>query len=116
MRIYVDEVGYQARIAPDKAGLYTGAENVPTVDEAGLPGFESTTYYGFIAPAKTPRPVIEQLSRAFRAAAEDKEIQDRYAALGLVPKFMPPEEFDAFIKADVERVRALVKTIGAKVD
>jgi len=53
--------------------------DVPTVDEAGLPGFESTTYYGFIAPAKTPRPVIEQLSRAFRAAAEDKEIQDRYA-------------------------------------
>jgi tripartite-type tricarboxylate transporter receptor subunit TctC len=86
---------------------------VPTADEAGLPGYESSTYYGFITPARTPRAVVEQLSRALRVAAEDKEIQERYLAQGLVPKFLPPEEFDAFIKADVERVTVLVKAIGA---
>jgi tripartite-type tricarboxylate transporter receptor subunit TctC len=90
--------------------------DVPTVDEAGLPGYESSTYYGFIAPAKTPRAVIEQLSRALRAAAEDKEIQERYVQQGMVPNFLPPDEFDAFIKADVERVKILVKAIGASVN
>jgi tripartite-type tricarboxylate transporter receptor subunit TctC len=86
---------------------------VPTVDEAGLPGYESSTYYGFITPAKTPRPVIEQLSRALRAVADDKDIQDRYVQQGLVPNYLGPEEFDAFIRTDVERVKALVKAIGA---
>jgi tripartite-type tricarboxylate transporter receptor subunit TctC len=90
--------------------------DVPTVDEAGLPGYESSTYYGFIAPAKTPRAVIDQLSRALRAAAEDKEIQERYVQQGMVPNFLPPDEFDAFIKADVERVKILVKAIGASVN
>jgi tripartite-type tricarboxylate transporter receptor subunit TctC len=48
-----------------------------------------------------------------RAAAEDKEIQERYVQQGMVPNFLPPDEFDAFIRTDVERVRLLVKAIGA---
>jgi tripartite-type tricarboxylate transporter receptor subunit TctC len=87
--------------------------DVPTVDEAGLPGYESSTYYGFITPAKTPRAVIDQLSRALRAVADDKDIQERYVQQGLVPNYLGPDEFDAFIRTDVERVKALVKTIGA---
>ena len=100
------------------AGLQRSAAtpDIPTLSESGLPDFEVIAWWGLLAPAKTPRAVIDQLSRALRTASEDREIQERYAQQGLVPKFLPSDEFDAFIKADVERVKGLVKTIGAKVD
>ena len=86
-----------------------------TVETAAeLPGFEFSNIAGFVAPAKVPRPVIELLARELRVAAQDKGDQDKRLALGVFPRDLGPEEFDAFIRADVERIGELVKSLGIK--
>jgi tripartite-type tricarboxylate transporter receptor subunit TctC len=88
--------------------------DVPTVSESSLPGYESTTWYGFVAPAKTPRPILEQLARALKRSSEDREVRDKFSGQGIVPRDLALEEFDAYIRADVERLGPLIKAIGAK--
>ena len=89
--------------------------DLQTVETAAeLPGYEFTNIAGFVAPAKVPRPIIELLSRELRAAAQDKGDQDKRLALGVFPRDLGPEEFDAFIRADVERIGELVKSLGIK--
>lgn len=87
---------------------------VPSVEEAaGLPGFQYATYYGFVAPAKTPRPIIEQLSREIRQVTADKALTDKFAALAIFPRDLGPADFDAFIRADLERIGPVIQAIGA---
>ncbi|MFN0299419.1 MAG: tripartite tricarboxylate transporter substrate binding protein [Burkholderiales bacterium] len=87
---------------------------VPSVEEAaGLPGFQYATYYGFVAPAKTPRPIIEQLSREIRQVTADKALTDKFAAQAIFPRDLGPADFDAFIRADLERIGPVIKAIGA---
>ncbi len=87
---------------------------VPSVEEAaGLPGFQYATYYGFVAPAKTPRPIIEQLSREIRQVTSDKALTDKFAAQAIFPRDLGPADFDAFIRADLERIGPVIQAIGA---
>ncbi len=87
---------------------------VPSVEEAaGLPGFQYATYYGFVAPAKTPRPIIEQLSREIRQVTADKALTDKFAAQAIFPRDLGSADFDAFIRADLERIGPVIKAIGA---
>lgn len=87
---------------------------VPSVEEAaGLPGFQYATYYGFVAPAKTPRPIIEHLSREIRQVTADKALTDKFAAQAIFPRDLGPADFDAFIRADLERIGPVIKAIGA---
>lgn len=81
---------------------------------AGLPGYEYTNIAGFVVPAKVPRPIVEMLSREIRAAAQDKADQEKRLTLGVFPRDMGPEEFDAFIRSDMERTAELVKSLGIK--
>jgi tripartite-type tricarboxylate transporter receptor subunit TctC len=90
--------------------------DVPTVSESGILGYESSTWYGFVAPTNTPRTVLEQLARAMRQITDEKEVQDRYAAQGIVPRSVILEDFDVFIRADVDKLGPLIKAIGAKAD
>jgi tripartite-type tricarboxylate transporter receptor subunit TctC len=87
---------------------------VPTVSESGIPGYESSTWYGFIAPARTPRPILEQLARALQQTSEEKETRDKFAAQGIVARDVALETFDAYIRADVEKLAPLIKSIGAR--
>ncbi len=87
---------------------------LPSVEEAaGLPGFQYATYYGFVAPAKTPRPIIDQLSREIRLVTADKTLRDKFAAQAIFPRDLGPAEFDAFIRADLDRIGPVIKAIGA---
>lgn len=87
---------------------------VPSVEEAaGLPGFQYATYYGFVAPAKTPRPIVDQLSREIRQVTADKALIDKFAAQAIFPRDLGPADFDAFIRADLERIGPVIKAIGA---
>ena len=88
--------------------------DVPTVSEAGIPGFEASTWYGFLAPAKVPRPIMLQLAKALQQVSGDNDIRDRFEAQGIVMRTMLLDDFDAHIKADVEKMGALVTAIGAK--
>lgn len=79
-----------------------------------IPGFEYATWYGFIAPAKTPAPVMEQLVRAIREIAEDKEVKDKYAAQGINLRVLALREFDTYIKADIDKLAPMIKQVGAR--
>jgi tripartite-type tricarboxylate transporter receptor subunit TctC len=87
---------------------------VPTVAEAAIPGYESSTWYGFLAPARTPRAVRERLARSLSEISQEREVKEKFAGQGIFPRSIELEDFDAFIREDVARLGALAKAVGAK--
>jgi tripartite-type tricarboxylate transporter receptor subunit TctC len=90
--------------------------DVPTVDEAGLPGFEATTWHGLVAPAKTPKEIITALHRATIATLKDPETRKSLMKLGVDIVGDTPEEFAAYINAEIPKWTAIVKASGAAFD
>jgi tripartite-type tricarboxylate transporter receptor subunit TctC len=92
---------------------------VPTVASAasaasGLSGYEYATWYGFLAPARTPAPVMELLARSIREAADEPEVRERYQTLGLSSRIRTLRDFDDYLRADMERLVPLARESGAK--
>jgi tripartite-type tricarboxylate transporter receptor subunit TctC len=92
------------------------APDLPTVAEGGLPGFEVTVWYGVLAPAGTPPAVLGRLHADIVKALGQKDIRERFAALGAEPRHNTPDEFAAFVKADLGKWAAVVKSSGARID
>jgi tripartite-type tricarboxylate transporter receptor subunit TctC len=90
--------------------------DVPTISEAGVPGYEVTNWWGIAAPAGTPRPVIERLHRELSAVVASSETQKRFEAEGADPLQMTPEEFGRFIAQETAKWSKVVKESGARVD
>jgi tripartite-type tricarboxylate transporter receptor subunit TctC len=90
--------------------------DVPTVAEAALPGYEAVLHYGIVAPAGTPRPIIEKLSTALRAAVMSDELKVRLADDGAEPLPSTPEEYAADIDREETKWSAIVKASGAKAE
>ena len=90
--------------------------DIPTMDEAGLPGFEATTWHGLVAPAGTPPDIIDTLHRAVVETLKDPDVQQRLAALGVDVAPDSPDEFAAYIKAEIPKWAAIIKASGAKVE
>jgi len=88
--------------------------DVPTFAESGLPGFESTGWFGVEAPAGTPHDVIVKLNAAFVAALKDPTVVERFRSVGAEPDPMTPDEFGAFIRREIEKWSTLMATVGAK--
>ena len=88
--------------------------DVPTVAEAGVPGYESTIWLGLMAPAGTPKPIIDKLNTTIAEIMRRPDIQKSWAAQGAEPQFMTPEEFDAFLRKDIDKWAYVVKISGAK--
>jgi tripartite-type tricarboxylate transporter receptor subunit TctC len=99
----------QVKAGKLRAIAMTGAKrsqaipDIPTVAEAGVPGYETGSWYGIVAPAKTPRPVIERLSREIASATRSAEISGRLVDEAVIPIGSTPEEFDAHIKRELAR-------------
>ena len=89
---------------------------VPTVAEQGLPGFEAVLHYGIVAPAGTPRPIVDKLNAALRAALNSDEVHRRIATEGAEPLPTTPDEYAADIDREETKWSALVKKAGAKAD
>jgi len=89
---------------------------VPTMIESGLSDFEVSSWYGLLAPAKTPKPIIERLQREVAAVLVMPEIRARYLQGGFEPVGNKPEEFDQQIKSDLARWGKVVKDANLKVD
>jgi tripartite-type tricarboxylate transporter receptor subunit TctC len=87
-----------------------------TMDELGLKGFDATTWHGLVAPSKTPREVIAQLHRATVEALNDPAVRKSLGDLGVDIVGNSPEEFAAYIKAEIPKWTAIVKASGAKLD
>ena len=88
--------------------------DVPTVAEAGVPGYEATIWLGIMAPAKTPKPVIDKLNAEIRKAMAKPEVKAAWAKQGAVPMDMGPAEFEAYLKKDIEKWANVVKVSGAQ--
>jgi tripartite-type tricarboxylate transporter receptor subunit TctC len=87
-----------------------------TVDELGLKGFDATTWHGLVAPSRTPKDVIATLHRATVSALGDATVRKALADLGVDIVGSTPEEFSAYIKAEIPKWTAIVKASGATLD
>ena len=89
---------------------------VPTLAEAGLPGFAAGTWFGLLAPAKTPRAIIERLNSATLAALNAADFRAVYESRAIVPGGGTPEEFGRFIAGEIVKWQQLATTIGIKAE
>jgi tripartite-type tricarboxylate transporter receptor subunit TctC len=89
---------------------------VPTVAESGLPGYETVAWFGVLAPAGTPKDVIDRLSAEMAKIARSPEMRERLISLGAEPVGSTPEQFAAIIGRDIAKWTALSKAVGIKVD
>lgn len=90
--------------------------DVPTVAESALPGYEASVWYGVVAPAKTPRVVVERLNAEVGRIVDTKTHRDRMLASDFEPLPMTAAEFGAFIRSETEKWGKVVKSSGAKAD
>jgi tripartite-type tricarboxylate transporter receptor subunit TctC len=90
--------------------------DVPTVAEAALPGFEFDLWFGLLASSKTPRPIVTLLNKEIIRILSLPDIKERMLRDGAVPKTNTPEQFDAFIRAEVDKLGKVVKASGAKAE
>jgi tripartite-type tricarboxylate transporter receptor subunit TctC len=90
--------------------------DVPTISEAGVPGYESENWFGMFAPAKTPKRIVARLNEAVVKVVRTPEIQSQFAALGADAVGNTPEEFAAFIRRDMQQYAKVVRLSGAKLD
>jgi tripartite-type tricarboxylate transporter receptor subunit TctC len=92
---------------------------VPTLDEAGLPGFEVAIWHGLYAPKGTPRPAIDKLADALRQALKDSLVKTRFAELGTEPVSddrARPEALRAHLKAEIDKWGPIIKKAGVYAD
>lgn len=92
------------------------APELPTMAEAGVPGFDIATWFGLLAPAGTPKEVIAKWNHDVNRMLESPDMRDRLYALGAEPAPMTPEQFRSFIQSEMSKYARIVKASGAKVD
>ena len=90
--------------------------DLPTVAESGLPGYEALGWFGVLAPAATPRPIVEQLSADANRVLADPDVRSRMIALGADPRGNTPEEFARFIRDDQAKWAQLMRDAGIRPD
>lgn len=103
-------------IAVASARRAAAMPDVPTLAESGVPGFEATAWFGLVAPAATPAPVIEKLAGTLAIILKDRAVIQRFAELGAEPGSLTPAEFKRFIDAETAKWTAVVKESGARID
>ena len=92
------------------------APQIPTIAEAALPGYAVTTWHGLLAPAGTPREIVNRLSSEAAKALQSADMRDRFAAQGVDPVSSTPEQFSAMMKTELEKWRRVIAAAGAKLD
>ena len=90
--------------------------DIPTMEEAGVPGYDLEGWFGFLAPAGTPRPIIEKLHAALVKIVAMPDVQKSMLDIGLSPATLTPEEFRQRIQSDIAKFTRVVKSSGIKVE
>ncbi len=118
----LNSIAPHARSGKVKALAVSGARrspafpDLPTIAEAGVPGYEAGTWTGVIAPAGLPRPVLDRLNASVNAAIRSPLFAQRFAAIGDEPAGGTPEEFAELIRRDSAKWADVVRRSGAKID
>ena len=89
---------------------------VPTIDEAGVPGYEASNWWGILAPAGTPPAVLERLHKELAVILASAETQKRFQTEGAEAVHMNPEEFGRFIAAETAKWARVVKEAGIRAE
>jgi tripartite-type tricarboxylate transporter receptor subunit TctC len=90
--------------------------DIPTIAEAGVPGYEATIWLGVMAPAGTPKGIVDKLNAEINKVIARPDVKEAWAKQGAVPMPMTPAEFDKYLRADIEKWANVVKISGAKVN
>ena len=90
--------------------------DVPTMNEAGVPGYEVILWYGIFAPAATPREIVQRLNAEIGKAQDAPDVRERFATLGLTAVHTSPEQFEKFFRAEIEKWGKVVKAAGLKAE
>src|SRR5512147_1908119 len=90
--------------------------DVPTLAEAGVPGYEAGIWLGLMAPAATPRPVLERLNAEVNKVINAPEVKEAWGKQGAMPMGMTIDQFDKFLRAEIVKWAGVVKATGMKVD
>ena len=107
----------KARIlAVSAAKRLTALPDVPTMAQAGFPNFEMETWFGLLAPAGTPAPIVGKLHDAFARAVQDREVAKQMEDQGAEAVTNSPQEYAAYIVSETERFGKIVKDLGVKGD
>lgn len=101
-------------IATTGARRTPATPDLPTIAESGFPGFEATSWFGVLAPAGTPRPVVARLNKDIIRALQDPAVAKRLADVGFEITTGTPEQFAAYIQAEIKKWAKVVKASGAK--
>ena len=92
------------------------APELPTLAEAGVPGYEGSVWYGVVAPSGTPAAIINRLNAELVKIVQSTDVRERWAALGADPAYNTPEQFAAHIKASLVKWSKVVRDSGARID
>ena len=109
----------EKRLVPLAVSMLTRSPSlpdVPTIAESGIPGFDWDQWYGLFAPAKTPRPIVNQISQELGRVLSLPDIKERLAVRGSVPKPSTPAEFDKFVRAETAKITKVIKDGGVKLE
>jgi tripartite-type tricarboxylate transporter receptor subunit TctC len=90
------------------------APQVPSIAEAGLPGYEATQWFGVLAPAGTPRPIIDRLHKEITAGLRSSDAKQHLAGEGAVIVASTPEQFAAYLRSETDKWARVVKAAGIK--
>jgi tripartite-type tricarboxylate transporter receptor subunit TctC len=105
-----------ARLASPAAKRTPALPDVPTIAETGLSGFQVDGWYALMAPAKTPKAIIDRLYRDTAAVLKLPDVVTRIEAVGLEPAGISPQEFDSYIRAELKKWGKLIKEAGIKAE
>jgi tripartite-type tricarboxylate transporter receptor subunit TctC len=108
------KAGRLRAIAMTGAKRSTAIPDVPTVAEAGVPDYEAGSWYGIAAPAGTPGPIVDLLSRDIAAATKSPDVIERLTFEGVIPVGNSPGEFSAYIEKEFARIGKVVRASAAK--
>jgi tripartite-type tricarboxylate transporter receptor subunit TctC len=110
------KAGRLRALAVTTAGRSPALPELPTVWESGLPGFEATTWHGVVVPAATPAPLIQQINQELNAVLNERELNERLAALGAEVTTSTPGEFADYIAREIPKWGKVVRDSGARAE
>jgi tripartite-type tricarboxylate transporter receptor subunit TctC len=90
--------------------------DLPTIAEGGVPGYDATTWYGALVPARTPHAVVEKLNREIVQCMQRADMRERLAAQGAEPRIGAPAEFAVYLQAEIGKYARLVKEMGVQLE